>query len=616
MCINNYLQSFRTWLSKGSRAQWLTFVLFVMILFLKSVSFHWFAFHSILISSLWRAPIVFASFYVAELLFPLFIGSFIFLTKRWWWTIVANIIVDIWCLANLIYYRTYDLFLSLDVISLVNNMGGAWSSILAYIEWSLLIFPLLTGFMALWVVCIRYSSHRQPKSFIFCLCGTIGLTLLNNYIIYKDYYSPNCTPEMRALNAIGVEDDNATNAGKYYPYYCPFSIVYANTQGICNSKNGGPHWAKHYIGEQSILSYLPAVCIYDIFSPNIVGEIISLSESELAEIEPFITKDSNPTPQRGLILILVESLENWPLEKDIDSVNAAPNLRTFLNNQHILYCDKIKSQTLKGNSGDGQMIVNSGLLPIADGVACIHYGDNTYPNLGHFYQSSTMINPWPKIWNQDEMCEKYGYKREIEFSGKDDQVADSAKAYLDTVPALSMSMIITVSTHAPFETPKEYNRPSFTSKTPDVLANYLSTLHFADSCIGAILHKIQENKTLSQNVIVITGDHIIFQPTVLDKFTSFGKEQNLSIASGDNYCPLIIYSPSIEGNIQVTDTCYQMDIYPTILHLIGCEDYYWKGFGVNLLDSAARHNRPITEQEAYRLSDLMIRSNYFEQYKP
>lgn len=42
-----------------------------------------------------------------------------------------------------------------------------------------------------------------------------------------------------------------------------------------------------------------------------------------------------------------------------------------------------------------------------------------------------------------------------------------------------------------------------------------------------------------------------------------------------------------------------------------CEDYYWKGFGVNLLDSVARHNRPISEQEAYRLSDMIICGNYF-----
>ena len=61
-------------------------------------------------------------------------------------------------------------------------------------------------------------------------------------------------------------------------------------------------------------------------------------------------------------------------------------------------------------------------------------------------------------------------------------------------------------------------------------------------------------------------------------------------------------------------TTYQMDAYPTILHLIGCEDYYWKGFGVNLLDSVARNNRPISEQEAFILSDKLIRANWFESY--
>lgn len=57
-----------------------------------------------------------------------------------------------------------------------------------------------------------------------------------------------------------------------------------------------------------------------------------------------------------------------------------------------------------------------------------------------------------------------------------------------------------------------------------------------------------------------------------------------------------------------------MDIYPTILHLIGCDDYYWRGFGVNLLDSAAHHNRPISPDEASVLSDKMIRADYFRDY--
>ena len=54
-----------------------------------------------------------------------------------------------------------------------------------------------------------------------------------------------------------------------------------------------------------------------------------------------------------------------------------------------------------------------------------------------------------------------------------------------------------------------------------------------------------------------------------------------------------------------------MDIFPTILHMIGCDNYYWQGFGVNLADTNAQYNRFITETEAYNLSELVLKSDFF-----
>ena len=58
-----------------------------------------------------------------------------------------------------------------------------------------------------------------------------------------------------------------------------------------------------------------------------------------------------------------------------------------------------------------------------------------------------------------------------------------------------------------------------------------------------------------------------------------------------------------------------MDIYPTILNLIDCENYYFKGFGIDLLNKEAYNNRPITEEEAFELSNKIIESNYFKNHK-
>ena len=151
--------------------------------------------------------------------------------------------------------------------------------------------------------------------------------------------------------------------------------------------------------------------------------------------------------------------------------------------------------------------------------------------------------------------------------------------------------------------------------TPYWMGEYMECLYYTDSCFGVFWNSLKDKEILNNTTIVITGDHTVFKRNILHEFSSFASSSGLEIPAEKSFVPLIIYSPLISKNIQITDTCYQMDIYPTLMHLIGCEDYYWKGFGVNLLDSAARHNRQISEQEAYELSDKLIRSNYFATIK-
>jgi phosphoglycerol transferase MdoB-like AlkP superfamily enzyme len=81
----------------------------------------------------------------------------------------------------------------------------------------------------------------------------------------------------------------------------------------------------------------------------------------------------------------------------------------------------------------------------------------------------------------------------------------------------------------------------------------------------------------------------------------------------DDCLPLIIYSPKITKNTRYTKDAYQMDIYPTYQALLGVENYRWKGFGINLLSDTTEIElkRPITEDEAFILSDKLIRNNYF-----
>ena len=587
---NHFLSRLRAWFAQGNRTAWAVFILFALVLFLKTMIFHWTCFHSVLISSLWKNPTEFFRFWGGKITPVLFLGSFVFLTKRYGWTIIVHVLTDIWLIANLFYYKANTLFLSVETMKMADNMSGFWDSLLTYMGWDIFIMPILSLFYVgvLWLLRLYHSSKRKYPHFAVTMISSIALAVLCNYfigMIYRKY------------------DTNAKI------YFFPFGDIYR----VAKVELWEDFGCNRYIMNQSIISYFPACFVYSMLSP--AGEIIQLTDLQKEEIDKFIHKaevDTPIIPKTNLIFILFESLESWPIDS-VCGYAYMPYLQQLTQQEYVLYADKLCSQTRHGNSADGQMIGITGLLPISNGATCRLYGKNCFPNYAHFYTHSAIANPAPGMWQQSVVTFSYQFEELIEPT-KGDHWGDSGLVekvleYVQNQDSSFCILGITVDSHVPFAHGSTHPK-HVVEGMPNIMSAYLNCLSYTDSCIGALLDAIQNSPMAANTTIVISGDHTIFRSkdAEMDKFA---KENGIPMQTGHTFTPLIIYSPEIEGNIQVTDTCYQMDIFPTILHLIGAEDYYWHGFGVNLLDSAARNNRPCTEQEAYRLSDLIIRSDYF-----
>lgn len=599
------LQKIKSFLSKGNHAQWCVFFLLVFTIFVKGVLFHWNCYHSVLISSLWHTPAEFFRFWGGKLVPALFIGSFVFLTKKNWWTIIANLIADIWLIANMFYFKANSLFLSYETMQMADNMSGFWSSLYSYLGWDIYIYLVLT---ILYVICYlqfrKVTNNRKIVKFAFVFAFSIILSIVDN-ICYAKVMNiwANDTEETAMVHSQMLAGERFT---KYYPFG---NAAYYATVESCTDYNA---WANFYIKDYSIYSYFPATFIFSALRP--AGEIITLTEQDIKRLEPFFTnKKDSIVPNSNLIFILFESLESWPLE-EVCGHKYMPNMSKLLQDPHVLYCDKLKSQVKHGNSADGQMIDATGLLPISNGAVCRLYADNKFAGYAECYESAAIVNPAPGMWGQSKVTFGYQFKELIEpkkgENWADLELMQQMINYADTIANPFCVLGITVSSHVPF-THGSKNPKYIVDGMPLIMSAYLNCLHYTDSCIGEIFKAVFTNEKLKNNTtIVISGDHTIFR-SVNEEFDTFAQKNDINMQTTKTFTPLIIYSPNISKNIQVTDTCYQMDIYPTIMHLIGCEDYYWKGFGVNLLDSVARHNRPISEQEAYELSDKLIRSNYF-----
>ena len=566
-----------------------------IILFFKSIYFHALTFGEFprfecgMVLTLYK-------FYMAKLLCPILISSILLLTSKKYWVTLCMLFADLLCLANIIYFKSYDLFLTIDDVLLVGNMDGAWTSIEAYLDMRLLMFPLST---LLWTALpISLKNHNTLNIKIIQWGGVIFLLSIvgyvNNILIYD--YTDACR--------IAKFSNRPKDIPFTFKKYCRLPFLGLAMHSIDN---------RTYVYEQSILSYFPSSVIAFVRD---CGKKVELTARDVSLVEKLTNSETNNIhiePTHSVIIILVESLESWVINQCIDGVELTPFLNKLTSTQKVLYCDKIKSQTLAGNSGDGQMIVNSGLLPLKHGAACMSFYSNVYPNIANLYSSSYTINPWPYIWNQTVMSKRYGYKQLLEPAPneewQDADVLNESSKVIDNVTSKFCVMAITVSMHSPFN--RISNRLDLSNHTPDLLQKYMECVNYTDKCIEYFVSCQLNDSTRENTTIVITSDHTIFKSAVLTDFVGYATQQNLSIAAKENYCPLIVYSPQIDGNVQIDELCYQMDIFPTILHLIGCEDYYWKGFGVNLLDSVARNNRPITEEEAFILSDKIIRANYF-----
>lgn len=558
-------------------------IVFAFTIFVKCVLFHYFCFGYIAVCSLWTAPRVFFEFYITKAFFAVVVAAFVFLSKKPIWTIVFSFVLDVWIIANYIYYRANGLFLNLDMILIAGNLSGFWTSIITYLNWNvffLLIVSLLYSFLLLLL-----KAEFERNVITFCSCFALSILMYGADMLLYD-------------------------GGKVFSYN---DLRLRQLKSMAEGKSHASF--THYVESSSILHLFPSMFIFYIersaYLKDANKNIVFSSREE--EIFSKIVKPKNEVnPTTNLCLILVESLESWPMQiKDKNGSDVLPNINKLSKLDNALSVRRIKSQVKYGNSGDGQMIVNTGMLPILSGAACVLYNKQPYPNFAGLYNNSICVNPTSNnVWGQNEMNKCYNYSKYVfPTKGESNDEYVLRKGAEQTKKDPFVVQMITISSHVPFNRVPETS--NLHDRMPLELRKYLNCLHYTDSCIGVFLQKIEQDSLLANTTIVITGDHTVFKGSMLREFQPFAEKYNYPIPSEESYCPLIIYSPTIKERTVVDELCYQMDIFPTILHCIGADDYYWKGFGVNLLDSTARHNRQITEDEAYILSDKMIRSDYF-----
>ena len=556
--------------------RWALFGLLTMTLFVMNVMFHYNAYGTILVSSLWKEPLVFFEFYGIKFLIASAIASFIFLTKRIEWTWLVVIIVNVWIEANLMYYRQCGYLIDTYALLMSGNLDGYTSAALIYWhpqDWYFIGLTIL--YCVLSFVLSRFTSKQRCPVFF------VGIMVLSMLL----HAGLRCTQEKRLIGDDAIFRWNILSHDTRKKTYQEVLLV----------------------KEHSIIHGF----FFDIVDLIIVSsEKYKLTDEDRVEIQSAVGKDIDidVKAKRSLIIVLVESFENWVITEDI-----MPNMYRFVHSDKVFYASNVQSQIRQGTSSDGQLIVTTGLLPIQEGATVFRFPQHIYPSYCVWYDHSTMVNPCNEIWNQGRMTEAYHYTDYIVWAEPHDHmVMDSAMTLYEKNDSIQAMMVITSSTHAPFtmsDYPWNYETPA---DMPMDMKHYIQAFHYLDESIKPLIDKVSTDSTYANTVLVFCADHSVFDAKSRAYYQEYSNAKSLELHPTEAATPIIIYSPDIEGHIHYTEASYQMDVYPTIRHIIGVETYpnEYVGFGKDLLSPEPRR---ISEDDAYELSDKLIRGNYFEQ---
>lgn len=486
------------------------------------------------------------------------------LSRRVWVQLVFFLIAAGLMVSNLMYARTYFSFIPLKSYMLAGNLVDFKASVAAQMRWYDILLPLAAIGACLW-------AWRAPVSKI------IGTRL---YLV---------STAVMLLLSLGL---NAVRGGFMNHYKATFNECYKST---CVTP----------------MYTLAGNAIYSIFNNRAASkpEELAFARKWLADqrtLAPMSRPDSAAAKPKSMIVILLESFESWLLQTIVEGQELTPNLNRELADSTSLYFPKVVTQVSSGRSIDAQLLMLAGLMPMPDEQFSFYYPDNDYPTLIKAMKADSLERAYlmspdkPVTWNQGliakafgidtllmedvwDMSERIGSGRgklsDREFAK---QIIEKMKdGEVFPVGERAFVQIVTYSGHNPFRLPDELKELRFSDKIDKGLADYMTMAHFTDSAIGSLLDYLKSRADYKDMLIVITGDHEGLadwrQRLLCDPLAN-------NLISDKQLTPLIVLNSPKSGTID--QYIGQIDVYPTLLNLLGLQDYEWHGLGIDALSEA------------------------------
>mgnify|MGYP000998778590 CR=1 FL=1 len=359
----------------------------------------------------------------------------------------------------------------------------------------------------------------------------------------------------------------------------------------------------------------------------------TLKEEEKNAIDNYFnSKTPSGTKYRGvaegknLIIIQMEAIQQFVINRKFNGKEITPNLNKFINES--CYLDNFYYQVGAGNTSDAEFLTNNSLYPLKDGAVYFKFPTNTYESLPKLlkkkgYTSYAFHAYTPSFWNRTEMYKAVGFDK---FINSDDFIMDEHLGWglgdesflmqsLDKIDTSEpfYGFFITLSSHHPYNYFEDYEGFDVGPYEDTMTGNYVKAANYVDKAVGRFLDELKARGLYDNSIIVIYGDH----HAVLKDQTDMLKDLIGFEFSEYNWTKLqktpcfIRYPGMTETGVNNT-ICGEIDLLPTIANLMGIDAPYALGkdiFNTEKGYAVLRNSSVITEEFTYVASEDKVYGN-------
>ncbi|MCM3389940.1 LTA synthase family protein [Ureibacillus chungkukjangi] len=340
--------------------------------------------------------------------------------------------------------------------------------------------------------------------------------------------------------------------------------------------------------------------LYDIYVQSKSSAQRALADgSELVEVDNYVQANQaavNPEmfgkyKGRNVILVSLESLQSFVINNEMNGEVVTPFLNSLTNDKDTYYFNDFYHQTGLGKTSDSEFIVENSLFGLGRGAVFFTHGGNTYNTMSeklgeNGYFTNVMHSNNSSFWNRNEIYESFNIDKFYDIESYEVTDENSVNWGLKDIPFFEQSVdlmkemdqpfyskMITLTNHYPFTLEEEdIMIPEYNSNS-GTLNRYFQTVRYLDESIKTFFDKLKEEGLYDNSIIVMYGDHYGISENHNKAMSMYlGKEEITAYDSALlQSVPLFIHVPG-SGDGQVMDEAAgQIDLRPTIMHLLGIE---------------------------------------------